>query len=301
MAGAIFTIPAFVMVEMDGVRLWTDLRGHYWEATVILLAGGLIGVFFIILLRRPLCVEANLPWPESVASAEIVKAGQESQRRAALHVRRDGLRRPDPDSEKRTRAADLPRVSRRLPGLPAARWCSTSTWRAKPIGEVAHAGGIPWSTPSLSPALIGIGYIIGPQLASINVAGGVLAWWVLIPLLLFFDPDLGRRLGGRRRDPGGALVHALVQRGAADRGGDHAGGRLLHAARHARVDRALAQGRAGGLARRRRTRARRSSAPSATSRVKWVLAAIAALLIPVTGDLLPLHRRAGRRPWSPRW
>jgi len=65
----------------------------------------------------------------------------------------------------------------------------------KPIGDVTHFGGIPWSTPSLSPALIGIGYIIGPELASINVAGGIIAWWILIPLLLFFDPDLPRRIG----------------------------------------------------------------------------------------------------------
>ena len=43
----------------------------------------------------------------------------------------------------------------------------------QPIGDVTHFGGIPWSTPSLSPALIGIGYIIGPELASINVSGGV--------------------------------------------------------------------------------------------------------------------------------
>lgn len=77
-AGAIFTIPAFVMVEMNGRRLWADLRGHYWEATVVLLAGGLIGIFFIILLRRPLVVDSHLPWPESVASAGIVRAGQES-------------------------------------------------------------------------------------------------------------------------------------------------------------------------------------------------------------------------------
>ena len=62
------------------------------------------------------------------------------------------------------------------------------------IGTVAHGGGIPWSTPALSPALIGIGYIIGPRYAFINVAGGVIAWWVLIPLLLFFDPDLPARM-----------------------------------------------------------------------------------------------------------
>ncbi len=77
-AGAIFTIPAFVMVEYGGARLWTDLRTHYWDATLILLCGGLLGVFFIILLRRPLCVDADLPWPESVAAANIVKASGEN-------------------------------------------------------------------------------------------------------------------------------------------------------------------------------------------------------------------------------
>jgi uncharacterized oligopeptide transporter (OPT) family protein len=44
---------------------------------LILLVGGLIGIFFIVLLRRPLCVEADLPFPESVASAEVVKAGED--------------------------------------------------------------------------------------------------------------------------------------------------------------------------------------------------------------------------------
>src|SRR5207302_3563740 len=68
-------------------------------------------------------------------------------------------------------------------------------FRKAPIGDVTHYGGVWWTTPNLSPALMGIGYIIGPQLASINVAGGLVAWWILIPLLLFFDPDLPRRLG----------------------------------------------------------------------------------------------------------
>lgn len=81
-AGAIFTIPAFLMVEMNGERLWQDLREHYWEASFILLVGGLVGVFFIIVLRRPLCVDAKLPWPESIASVEIVKAGEQAGRAA---------------------------------------------------------------------------------------------------------------------------------------------------------------------------------------------------------------------------
>src|SRR5262247_1006655 len=54
-AGAIFTLPAFMMVEVHGARLWADLRTHYWQSMLILLVGGLIGVFFIIVLRRPLC------------------------------------------------------------------------------------------------------------------------------------------------------------------------------------------------------------------------------------------------------
>jgi OPT family oligopeptide transporter len=193
-AGAIFTIPAFMLVELNGERLWTDLGSHYWEASVILLTGGLIGVFFIILLRRALCVEANLPFPESVASVEIVRAGEQAgdspkyifgamgfaaviqflKSSRGLQIFREYTEGYLPFPRSIVRHFDFDR---------------------RPIGDVVHAGGIPWSTPSLSPALIGIGYIIGPRLSSINFSGGLLAWWILIPLLLFFDPDLPRRIG----------------------------------------------------------------------------------------------------------
>jgi OPT family oligopeptide transporter len=194
-AGAIFTIPAFMMVEIDGQRLWSDLRSHYWEATLVLLVGGLIGVFFIILLRRPLCVDAPLPWPESVASYEIVKAGEASATKAPRYIfGAMGF-------------GGLIEVLQSDKGIQIFREYSEGflafpksviqhfNFEKEPIGNVSHLGGIPWSTPSLSPALMGIGYIIGPQLSSITVAGGILAWWVLIPLLLFFDPDLARRIG----------------------------------------------------------------------------------------------------------
>ncbi len=72
MAGAIFTIPAFVITGA-----WDTLR--YWESTAIMLVGGVVGVLFVIVLRRTLVVEADLPFPESVAAAEIVKAGQGGQ------------------------------------------------------------------------------------------------------------------------------------------------------------------------------------------------------------------------------
>ncbi len=194
-AGAIFTIPAFVLVEINGVRLWRDLRAHYWEATFILLAGGLIGVFFIILLRRPLCVDAGLPWPESVASVEIVKAGDRAGAASRYIFGAMGF-------------GGLIQILKSDKGFQIFRDYAEGflsfprsvvrhfNFEKQPIGDVVHTGGIAWSTPSLSPALLGIGYIIGPKLASINVAGGLIAWWMLIPLLLFFDPDLPARLGG---------------------------------------------------------------------------------------------------------
>jgi len=193
-AGAIFTIPAFMLVDIGGTRLWSDLRAHYWQAAFILLAGGLIGVFFIILLRRPLCVEAGLPWPESVASAEIVKAGDRASDAPRYLFGAMGF-------------GALVQVLKSDRGLPVLKEFTQGflafpqsvvrhfDFSRKQLGAVTHGGGIPWTTPSLSPALIGIGYIIGPRLSAINSSGGVIAWWVLIPLLLFFDPDLPRRLG----------------------------------------------------------------------------------------------------------
>jgi putative OPT family oligopeptide transporter len=175
-AGAIFTIPAFVMVETGGVRLWSDLRTHYWEATAILLCGGLIGVMFIILLRRPLCVDAQLPWPESVAAANIVKAGGEASDAPRYIFSAMGL-------------GGLIQFLKNDKGLQIFREYLEGFLPFPRTGP--YAGGIPWSTPALSPALIGIGYIIGPRYAFINVSGGVLAWWVLIPLILFIQGDAG--------------------------------------------------------------------------------------------------------------
>ncbi|HPQ16322.1 MAG TPA: OPT/YSL family transporter, partial [Bryobacteraceae bacterium] len=207
-AGAIFTIPAFMLVEMDGVRLWSDLREHYWEAAFILLAGGLIGVFFIILLRRPLCVDAGLPWPESVASAEIVKASDRSGDAPRFLFGAMGF-------------GAVLQVLKSERGLQIFREFSSGflefpravvrhfDFDRRPLTEVAHTGGIPWTTPALSPALAGIGYIIGPKLASITFAGGVIAWWVLIPLLLFFDPDLPRRLGAAANAPWDVVTYSV--------------------------------------------------------------------------------------------
>jgi putative OPT family oligopeptide transporter len=194
-AGAIFTIPAFMMVNVGGERLWTGLRGHYWVATVILLAGGLLGIFFIIILRRPLCVESDLPFPESTASAEVVKAGQAGATDAPKYVFGalclGALLQVLKDSKGFQVFQDTVTGFIHFPRSVIGYF----GYQKEPIGDVAYTGGVAYSTPSASPALIGIGYIIGPTLASINFAGGLLAWLILIPLILFIDPDLPHRLG----------------------------------------------------------------------------------------------------------
>lgn len=194
-AGAIFTIPAFVMVEVGGTRLWTDLRSHYWDATLILLCGGLLGVFFIILLRRALVVDAGLPWPESVAAASIVKASGERSDAPRLIFGAMAFGGLIQFLKSDKGLLVFREYTEGFLAFPRAV-VSHFDFAKAPIGAVTHGGGIPWATPALSPALMGIGYIIGPKYAFVNVAGGVLAWWVLIPLLLFFDPDLPRRMTG---------------------------------------------------------------------------------------------------------
>jgi putative OPT family oligopeptide transporter len=70
-----------------------------------------------------------------------------------------------------------------------------------PIGDMAHSGAIAFSTPAISPALIGVGYIIGPEVASINFTGGVLAWLVFIPFALFLNPQLASQLSINGQSP----------------------------------------------------------------------------------------------------
>jgi len=190
-AGAIFTIPAFVMVSVGGERLWTKF--NYWETSFILLIGGLLGIFFIILLRRTLTVDSGLPFPESRACAEIVKAGQGGETGAkyvfgamglgmALQVFKDGagLRLFQESVE----------FVKQLPASVIKHFDSSRV----PLGEVGHGGAIVAATPAISPALIGVGYVIGYELAAINFSGGLLAWLVFIPLALFLNPDLPAHL-----------------------------------------------------------------------------------------------------------
>ncbi|KAB2963159.1 MAG: oligopeptide transporter, OPT family [Thermoanaerobaculia bacterium] len=190
-AGAIFTIPAFLLVSVDGQRLWTTF--NYWETVVILLLGGILGVLFITLLRRTLAVDAGLPYPESKACAAIVKAGQEGATGAKYVFGAMGLGmliQVFKDSAGLRLFRESIEVLRDLPASLIRHFDSSRG----ALGEVRHGGAFTFATPSISPALIGVGYIIGFELAAINFSGGVLAWLVFIPMIVFVAPDLPQQL-----------------------------------------------------------------------------------------------------------
>lgn len=274
-AGAIFTLPAFLLLDVGGERLWSSLRGHYWEATFILLAGGLLGVFFIILLRRALCVDAGLPWPESVASYEIVRAGQDSGSapRLIFGGMAFGALIQFLKSER-----GMPLFKEFFEGFLAfpQGMVKHFNFSRETIASVTHAGGIPWSTPALSPALIGIGYIIGPKYASVNVSGGVLAWWVLIPLLLFFDPDLPARLGGASQDVAAFTVWYNVVRPIA------VGMMLVGAVNTMYSMRGAIVQSVGGALRRSKGAAAVTERTERDLPAAWIFGALAVLVVPVT-------------------
>ncbi len=177
-AGAIFTIPAFVIAGVwDGVNIWV--------ATFIMAVGGVLGVLFVIILRRTLVEESGLPFPESVAASEIHKAGQAGASGGKYLVQAGFI----------AAGIELLKNSSGLRAL-GSQWTGFWSWGSAagtriggPAGA-SYTGGMFASTPSASPALLGVGYIIGPRLAAIVFAGGVLGWWCLVPVMTFVNRDL---------------------------------------------------------------------------------------------------------------
>ncbi|GBD94956.1 OPT oligopeptide transporter protein [bacterium BMS3Abin05] len=190
-AGAIFTVPAFVMVRMNGQHLWKTF--HYWETSFILLIGGTLGILFVIILRRTLVVDADLPFPESYACYEIVKAGQKGESGAGRVFGAMGIGVVIELLKNTTGFTIFQESVEIFIKFPKSVIHHLSSSRV-PMGDVTHTGGIAFSTPLASPALMGVGYIIGPKLSAINFSGSVIAWLVLIPLALFLNPALPHQL-----------------------------------------------------------------------------------------------------------
>ncbi len=180
-AGAIFTIPAFVI---SGA--WDSL--HYVQATAIMLIGGILGVLFIIVLRRTLVVEADLPFPESVAAAEIVKAGQGGQTGAAYLFMAMGVA-AFWELLKNSNGIHLVRDS-------ASRFFAFGRSSIDILqGRVEYSGGLLAATPSASPMLMGVGFIVGTRISAVLFSGAVMGWLLLVPLSVFLNPALGNLIG----------------------------------------------------------------------------------------------------------
>lgn len=176
-AGAVFTIPAFIMAG-----LWPGLsRDKYWNSVALMVIGGTLGILFVTLLRRVMVEDPELPFPESVAASQIHKAGQQGAKAAKILFANMGfggliylLGAINVFRASNTFPVSISAVGKRL-------LLRTST---NPSVATTITGGATILTPpDISPAYLGVGYIIGPRLASLNFAGGVLAWGLLVPLL----------------------------------------------------------------------------------------------------------------------
>ena len=179
-AGAVFTIPAFVL---SGVWPEFDLANGYWKSVALMAVGGTLGILFVTLLRRVMVEDPDLPFPESVAASEIHKAGQQGAKAAKILFANMG-------------------IGAAVYFLGAINIFAASRDFLVRVGDLGHsmvklarASGAPtvqagamssFSAPAISPAYLGVGYIIGPRLGALNFAGGVFAWGLLVPLLAFF-------------------------------------------------------------------------------------------------------------------
>ncbi len=192
-AGAIFTIPAFLFAGV-----WTKF--DVVKSSLLMLVGGVLGVFLIILVRRTLVEDAELPFPESVACAEMVKTGQKAGSNAAYMFWAMGLGGLVEffTSENGIRIiTPYTRAVFKIPGLSIIRYLNGDNIQVYPPAETPVEqmpqikGRMFVESPAANAAMTGVGYIIGPKLAALTFSGGVLGWLFLMPILLFISGDLG--------------------------------------------------------------------------------------------------------------
>ncbi len=161
-AGAIFTMPALFLWAKEGTMDAPSLI----EITVIALCGGLLGVLFMVPLRNALIVKEHgvLPYPEGTACAEVLLAGEEGGSSAKSVFAGMGL------------SAIFKFIVDGLGVVGGVITAPISALKTELSAEVY-------------PALLGVGYICGPRIASFMFAGGLLGWFVLIPAIVTFGGE----------------------------------------------------------------------------------------------------------------
>jgi OPT family oligopeptide transporter len=171
-AGVVFTLPGFLFLSRDATTGASVGEPYfsYWTILALAMVGGLLGVLMMIPLRRSLIVKehARLPYPEGTACASVLIAGERGGDLARTAYQGLGVA---------FAYAMLQKVLRLVAETPAIVVRASSRY----LPAAVLSGDI-------TPEYLGVGYIIGPQIAGVLVAGGVLAWLGLIPLLTVVAP-----------------------------------------------------------------------------------------------------------------
>ena len=162
-AGAIFTMPALFLWAEEGLCDMPSLL----EITLIALCGGILGVLFMVPLRNALIVKehATLLYPEGTACADVLLAGEEGGSNASTVFSGMGF------------AALFKFLVDGVKMIPADVAVAFKSFK----GEIGM---------EVYPALLGVGYIVGPQVASYMFVGSLVGWMVIIPLICLFGPDI---------------------------------------------------------------------------------------------------------------
>ena len=162
-AGAIFTLPALFLWAEEGKIDSPSIITIFLVAFV----GGILGVCFMVPLRQALIVEEHgtLPFPEGTACANVLLAGEEGGSNAATVFSGMGI------------AAAFKFIVDGLKVIPADVAVAFKSFK----GEIGM---------EVYPALLGVGYIVGPRIASFMFVGSIVGWLVIIPLICLFGPDI---------------------------------------------------------------------------------------------------------------
>ena len=179
-AGAIFTLPAFVISHA-----WPSfgVGDAYWKSTMLMTVGSIVGVLFVSLVRRGMVEDPELPFPESVAAAEIHKAGARGAEAVKFLFYNIGIG----GIAFLLGKFGLYGLEHQFEGIRIAAIGSKVRLSSTDPNLVATAGGVTsFSAPEISPAYLGVGYIIGLKLAALQFSGGIFAWCVMVPMLVYF-------------------------------------------------------------------------------------------------------------------
>lgn len=163
-AGAIFTMPALFLWASE----WGTSAPSLVEIAIIAAIGGSLGVLFMVPLRKALIVQEHgvLPYPEGQACAEVLLAGEEGGEKAGIVFKGLGL------------AAAYKFVTDGLKLFPSEVHYEIPAYKGSGVGI------------DVLPALLGVGYICGTKISSYLFAGGVLGWFVLMPLIVLFGQNV---------------------------------------------------------------------------------------------------------------